>query len=71
MSNLSPHIRELNKTLAPEYGPETPSEAVSRLLEHYQRLDEQGQLAFVAALIGDAVTQRMIARPEPRQGEAA
>ncbi len=36
---LSPHLRELSKTLAPEYGPETPSEAVSRLLEYYQRLD--------------------------------
>ncbi len=45
--------------------PETPSEAVSRLLEYYARLDEQDQLAFVATLIGDVVTQRMVARLQP------
>ena len=44
MSNLSPHIKELSKTLNPLYGPETPTAAVNRLLGFYQRLDEAEQL---------------------------
>ncbi len=54
---LSPHLRELSKTLAPEYGPETPSEAVSRLLEYYQRLDGPRLVeldAFQQLVNGDA-----------------
>ena len=62
MSNLSPHIKELSKTLNPLYGPETPSEAVNRLLGFYQRLPEGERFAFVATLIGDVVTERTQAR---------
>ena len=62
MSNLSPHIKELSKTLNPLYGPETPSEAVNRLLGFYQRLDEAERFAFVATLIGEVVTERTQAR---------
>ena len=53
MSDLSPHIKEIGKTLAPVYGPESPSDAVDRLLEYYYRLSEADKDAFVAALIGE------------------
>ena len=56
MSDLSSHIKEIGKTLAAEYGPETPSEAVDRLLRYYQKLDEADKYAFVAALIGELMT---------------
>ena len=55
MTNLQSHIKELGKTLAPAYGPETPSEAVDRLLEYYAKLSESDKPAFVAALIGEVV----------------
>ena len=58
MSNLQQHIKEIAKTLAPEYGPESPSEAVNRLLEYYQRFDTPDRTAFVAALIGELVTMK-------------
>ena len=43
-------------------GPETPTEAVNRLLGFYQRLDEDERFAFVATLIGEVVTERTQAR---------
>ena len=58
MSHLSLHIEELSKTLNPLYGPETPTEAVNRLLGFYQRLDEAERFAFVATLIGELVMER-------------
>ena len=53
MSDLSSHTREIGKTLAPAYGPETPGEAVARLLEYYQRLDGADRHAFVCVLISE------------------
>ena len=70
MSNLSPHIKEIGQTLAPAYGPETPSEAVNRLLGFYHRLDEAERFAFVAALIGEVVTERTQARQRMLGGAA-
>ena len=55
MTNLQSHIKELGKTLAPAYGPETPGEAVDRLLEYYAKLSDSDKPAFVAALIGEVV----------------
>ena len=55
-------LQELGKTLDPMYGPETPAEAVNRLLGFYQRLDEDERFAFVATLIGEVVTERTQAR---------
>lgn len=62
MSDLQSHTREVGKTLAPEYGPETPSDAVDRLLECYQKLDEAERYGFVAALIGELVTLKTAGR---------
>ena len=62
MSDLSPHIKEIGKTLAPVYGPESPSDAVDRLLEYYYRLSEADKYAFVAALIGELVTLKAAAK---------
>ena len=62
MSILSPHIAEVGKTLSPLYGPETPTEAVNRLLGFYQRLPEGERFAFVATLIGELVMERIQAR---------
>ena len=66
MSNLSPHIKEIGKTLAPEYGPESPSQAVDRLLRYYRREGDQGKQAFVAALIGECVTLKAKSRDRER-----
>ena len=62
MSNLQRHIEEISKTLAPEYGPESPSEAVDRLLEYYQKLSPVDHVGFVAALIGEVVTLKVMQR---------
>ena len=62
MLDLSPHIKEIGKTLAPVYGPESPSDAVDRLLEYYYRLSEADRDAFVAALIGELVTLKAAAK---------
>ena len=62
MTNLQSHIKELGKTLAPAYGPETPSEAVDRLLEYYAKLNDADKPAFVAALIGEVVASIKLRR---------
>ena len=62
MSNLLIHAQEIGKTLAPVYGPESPSDAVDRLLEYYYRLSEADKDAFVAALIGELVTLKAAAK---------
>ena len=67
MTNLQSHIKELGKTLAPAYGPETPSEAVDRLLKYYAKLSESDKPAFVAALIGEVVAQNTLAQIEVRR----
>ncbi len=56
MSDFKPHVKEMGKTLAPERGPETPGEAVERLLAYYLNLEPAAQTAFVAALITGAVS---------------
>ena len=56
MSDLKPHIKEIGKTMTPERGPETPGEAVERLLAYYLNLEPLEQPAFVAALITEAVS---------------
>ncbi len=60
------------KTLAigktsPEYGPESSSDAVDRLLEYYLKLDQESRPAFVAALIGELVMLKVIGRMEQRR----
>ena len=67
MSNLQSHIKELGKTLAPAYGPETPSEAVNRLLAYYEKLGDAEKPAFVATLIGEVVAQNTLAQIEVRR----
>lgn len=67
MSDLSLHIKEIGKTLAPEYGPESSSDAVDRLLEYYLKLDQESRPAFVAALIGELVMLKVIGRMEQRR----
>ncbi len=62
------NIKEIGKTLAPEYGPETPGEAVIRLFEYYQRLDGADALEFVSALATDYVALK--ARHAVRRGSA-
>ena len=59
MSNLTAHIKEIAKTLAPEYGPETPVKAVNRLVTYYQTLDEADKHAFVEVLVCELVAQRI------------
>ena len=66
MSILQDHIKEIGKTLAPEYGLESPNEAVNRLFEYYQKLTEEAQIAFVGALIGEVVTLKTM-RPFGRR----
>ena len=55
-------LRKSAKTLAPVYGPESPSDAVDRLLEYYYELSEADKYAFVAALIGELVTLKAAAK---------
>ena len=62
MLDLQSHTREIGKTLAPVYGPESPSDAVDRLLEYYYELSEADKYAFVAALIGELVTLKTAAK---------
>ena len=62
MLDLLIHAQEIGKTLAPVYGPESPSDAVDRLLEYYYRLSEADKDAFVAALIGELVTLKAAAK---------
>ena len=69
MSDLSRHIKEIGETLAPEYGPESSSDAVDRLLEYYLKLDWDGRTAFVAALIGELVTLKTMYRTAQRARE--
>ena len=69
MSNLSRHTKEIGKTLAPEYGPESPSEAVDRLFKYYEKLDQADRTAFVAALIGELVTLKVMGRVRVMAGE--
>lgn len=64
MLNLKPHIREIGKTLTPERGPETPAEAVERLLAYYQNLEPAEQTAFVAALMTEAVSLKTMGSRE-------
>ena len=66
MSDLSRHIKEIGETLAPEYGPESSSDAVDRLLEYYLKLDRDGRTTFVAALIGELVTLKTMYRTAQR-----
>ncbi len=70
MSNLQRHIEEIGKTLAPEYGPESSSDAVDRLLEYYQKLSPQDQVGFVAALIGEVVTLKVVMQRYMEKREA-
>ena len=62
MLDLQSHTREIGKTLAPVYGPESPSDAVDRLLEYYYKLSEADKYAFVAALIAELVTLKAAAK---------
>ena len=63
MRNFSPYItKEVGKTLAPEYGPESPSEAVDRLFKYYEKLGQAERTAFAAALIGELVTLKAMGR---------
>ena len=62
MLDLQSHTREIGKTLAPVYGPESPSDAVDRLLEYYYELSEADKDWFVAALIGELVTLKAAAK---------
>ena len=62
MLDLQSHTREIGKPLAPVYGPESPSDAVDRLLEYYYELSEADKYAFVAALIGELVTLKAAAK---------
>ena len=64
MSNLKPHIKEIGKTLTPERGPETPGDAVERLLTYYLNLERAEQLAFVAALMTEAVSLKTMGSRE-------
>ena len=64
-------LKELGKTLDPARGPETPTEAVDRLLGFYQRLPDGERFAFVAAFIGEVVTERTRARQRVLAGGAA
>lgn len=70
MSDLEPHIKEIGKTLTPERGPETPGEAVERLLAYYLNLEPAEQPAFVAALITEAVSLKAM-RSATRSSSAA
>ena len=65
-SILSEHIRAVGDTLAPEHGPETPGEAVARLLAHYESLGADERYAFVAALVGEVVAGRALDRARGR-----
>ena len=64
MSNHSSHIKESGKTLAPEYGPETVTEAESRLHRYYLSLGPGDRAAFAAVLIKDLVTFKAMQRME-------
>ena len=61
MSNRPPHVREIAKTLAPTTGPETPADAVVRLMRYYERLDCVERYAFVSVLVADYVAGRATA----------
>ena len=61
MTEISKHIHEVTRTLEPACGPETPSQAVNRLLEYYQRLEDTDKYGFVSALIGEVVTLKAVA----------
>ena len=62
MSDLSPHIKEIGKTLEPAYERGTPAKAIDGLIEYYYRLSEADKYAFVAALIGELVTLKTAAK---------
>ena len=68
MSTLQRHIEVVERTLAPEYGPETSAEAIDRLFKYYQRLGEDDRTAFVAALIGELVTVKVFHRVKSGEG---
>ena len=55
MSDLSPHIKEISKTLEPAYERGTPAKAIDGL-------SEADKDAFVAALIGELVTLKAAAK---------
>ena len=59
---LIAHIREVAETFAPERGPETPTEAVDRLLEYYRELEKDEQYGFVVALVAEVVAGRSLDR---------
>ena len=57
MSRLDPeHVRAVGITLIPERGPESPSDAISRLFGYYRRLGPNDRTEFVAVLIHEFVT---------------
>ncbi len=71
MKDLHSHIEEIANTLAPEHGPESPSEAVSRLLKYYERLGRDEQFPFVAVLLYELVALRASNRAQRLSGGAA
>ncbi len=71
MRDLHSHIEEIAETLAPEHGPESPSEAVKRLLDYYERLDHPDRYGFVAVLLYEMVVLRVRDRAQQLSGGAA
>ena len=51
MTDHSSHIKEIGTTLAPEYGPESTTEAESSLHQYYLSLQGPDRTGFVTALI--------------------
>ena len=70
LDSMRSGIKEIGKTLAPEYGPEMPGEAVVRLFEYYQRLNEADGLEFVSVLVTDYVALKARVRHAAPRGDA-
>ena len=60
--NLQSHTKEIGKTLAPEYGPESPGEAIDRLLEYYLKHSHQDRTEIAAVMIAELVTLKTMRR---------
>ena len=66
MSDLQKHTREIGKTLAPEYGPESPGEAIDRLLNYYLKQGHEDRTEIAAVMIAELVTLKTMRRSQER-----
>ena len=65
--SLRAHIGQISEATDPALGPATYTESLDRLLEYYERLNDEERAGFVAVLITDLLALKAHLRMLERQ----